>query len=232
MSTPQGPQQPGPPPFPQQPPPAQPKRKPFGWVAMIIATASALVVGSCMGGVAGVAGSGAPQATVTKPGPTVTVPGPTVTVTQKAEQPAEKKEAQPKKTEAPKKAEKTTPAEQVQAAAEKLDAKAKAHQDHTYTVTFEIADNFTKNMIQLGAHRKILDLAEAVAKADPKVRLVHIMGSFTLVNTGTGKTTVENVIKTTWTAETLADIDWGNKVMIDVEKAADSYWRNPAMDRK
>lgn len=101
MSTPQGPQQPGPPPFPQQPPPAQPKRKPFGWVAMIIATASALAIGSCMGGVAGVAGSGAPQATVTEPGPTVTVtqPGPTVTVTQKAEAPAEKKEEEPPKEE-------------------------------------------------------------------------------------------------------------------------------------
>lgn len=94
MSNPQYPQ--GQPP--QQPPrplPPQPKQKPFGWVAMLIATASTLIIGSCTGGLIGSASSiGAPQATVT-------VPGPTVTVTEKAEQPAEKKEEPAKETTEP-----------------------------------------------------------------------------------------------------------------------------------
>lgn len=72
--------------------PVQPKRKRFGWLALIIAIACTFVVGSCTGAMARGAG-GTPSPTVTK------------TVTAKAapadEKPAEEKPAEPAEEEAP-----------------------------------------------------------------------------------------------------------------------------------
>lgn len=68
------------------PQPAPKKQKRFGFLALGIATASALIVGSCTGALAG----GGDSTTTAEPAPTVTVtapaePGSTVTVTAKPE---------------------------------------------------------------------------------------------------------------------------------------------------
>src|SRR5690606_13297672 len=89
------------------PQPAPKKQKRFGFLALGIATASALIVGSCTGALAGGGDSTttaepAPTVTVTapaEPGSTVTVtakpePAPTVTVTAKPKE-AEQEEAEP-----------------------------------------------------------------------------------------------------------------------------------------
>ena len=94
-------------------------------------------------------------------------------------------------------------------------------------IKYSISENLTENMTKAGVKLDVKNILQAVHESGFDASEIKIIGRYPMMDKF-GNTEVIDVVKVTFTNNTINKINWDNLLVLDVYAIADSVWRHPS----